>query len=137
MNSNVNITNTTANTVGVAAAKHDLIKPQQLSATSQLELPKQQTKSADHSRMALALLAEFGRADSIEKTEQAVAKLNEFLKDRERELEFSVDDATGRTILKVIHAESGEVIRQIPPEELLNVIRTFIEGTGSLIDEQA
>ncbi|MBO6754552.1 MULTISPECIES: flagellar protein FlaG [Spongiibacter] len=89
------------------------------------------------SRIAKALVAEFDPADRIEKTEQAVAKLNEILRDRERDLEFSVDETTGRTILKVIHAESGEVIRQIPPEELLQITRTFIEGTGSLIQAEA
>ena len=93
--------------------------------------------SNELSRLAMALVAEFDSTNSIEKTSQAVAKLNEILKDRERDLEFSVDDTTGRTILKVIHAESGEVIRQIPPEELLNIARTFIEGTGSLIEDQA
>lgn len=89
------------------------------------------------SRIAKALVAEFDPADRIERTEQAVAKLNEILRDRERDLEFSVDETTGKTILKVIHAESGEVIRQIPPEELLQVTRTFIEGTGSLIRTEA
>lgn len=89
------------------------------------------------SRLAAALVTEMGSAGNIERTEQAVAKLNEILKDRERDLEFSVDEDTGRTILKVIHAESGEVIRQIPPEELLNVARVFIEGTGSLIEDHA
>lgn len=92
---------------------------------------------ADLSRIAKALVAEFDPADRIDKTEQAVAKLNEILRDRERDLEFSVDEATGKTILKVIHAESGEVIRQIPPEELLQITRTFIEGTGSLIRAEA
>lgn len=89
------------------------------------------------SRLEVALVTELGARGNIERTEQAVAKLNEILKDRERDLEFSVDDDTGRTILKVIHAESGEVIRQIPPEELLHIARVFIEGTGSLIDDQA
>ena len=89
------------------------------------------------SRLAAALVTELGSSGNIERTEQAVAKLNEILKDRERDLEFSVDEDTGRTILKVIHAESGEVIRQIPPEELLNIARVFIEGTGSLIEDHA
>lgn len=107
------------------------------------EKPSSPTLTADPnsqdklSRLAAALVTELGSSPNIERTEQAVAKLNEILKDRERDLEFSVDEDTGRTILKVIHAESGEVIRQIPPEELLNIARVFIEGTGSLIDDQA
>jgi flagellar protein FlaG len=94
-------------------------------------------QSSEMSRMAAALATELSSPGNIERTEQAVAKLNEILKDRERDLEFSIDEDTGRTILKVIHAESGEVIRQIPPEELLNIARVFIEGTGSLIEDQA
>lgn len=91
------------------------------------------------SRLALAVVAvaDHGRAPNVQETEEAVARLNEILRDRRRELEFSVDQDTGRTVLKVIHAESGEVIRQIPPEELLQIARTFIEGTGSFIEEQA
>ncbi|CAA0099854.1 flagellar protein FlaG [Zhongshania aliphaticivorans] len=95
------------------------------------------SSGSELSRLAAALVTELGTPGNIERTEQAVAKLNEILKDRERDLEFSVDEDTGRTVLKVIHAESGEVIRQIPPEELLNIARVFIEGTGSLIEDQA
>jgi flagellar protein FlaG len=89
------------------------------------------------SLMVAALVTELGSPGNLKRTEQAVAKLNEMLKDRERDLEFSVDEDTGRTIFKVIHTVSGEVIRQIPPEELLDLARVFIEGTGSLIDDQA
>ncbi len=89
------------------------------------------------SRVASALLGDSGPSQAMERSEQMLAKLNELLRDRERDLEFSVDEATGKTILKVIHAESGEVIRQIPPEELLHIARVFIEGTGSLIEAEA
>ncbi|MGJ8686772.1 MAG: flagellar protein FlaG [Spongiibacteraceae bacterium] len=75
--------------------------------------------------------------DSADRSAKAVARLNEYLSERDRNLEFSIDDATGRTILKVIHAGSGEVIRQIPAEELLQIARAFIEGTGSLIESEA
>lgn len=119
----------------------DLTKAAHLSASSLKSAPKSQnadsTEPSELSRLAVALVAEFGSANNIVRTEQAVAKLNEILKDRERDLEFSIDEDTGRTILKVIHAESGEVIRQIPPEELLNIARTFIEGTGTLIEDRA
>jgi flagellar protein FlaG len=113
----------------------ELAKSGQAKTANSNAAPKEET--SELSRLAVALVAEFEGSNQIGKTAQAIAKLNEILRDRERDLEFTVDDATGRTILKVIHAESGEVIRQIPPEELLNIARTFIEGTGSLIEEQA
>lgn len=76
-------------------------------------------------------------AERVKISEKAAQRLNEVLRDRQRDLEFSVDETTGRTVLKVIHSESGEVIRQLPPEEILQIARAFIEGTGSLIDDEA
>jgi flagellar protein FlaG len=40
-------------------------------------------------------------------------------------LEFSVDKETGATIIKVLDIETGEVVRQIPPEEVLAFMRQF------------
>lgn len=75
--------------------------------------------------------------ERVKISEKAAQRLNEVLQDRQRDLEFSVDETTGRTVLKVIHSESGEIIRQLPPEEILQIARAFIEGTGSLIDDEA
>ncbi len=46
-------------------------------------------------------------------------------------LEFSVDKETGTTIIKVLDVETGEVVRQIPPEEVLAFMRQF-EKNGLL-----
>ena len=48
------------------------------------------------------------------------------------ELKFSVDKDTNVTVVKVVDSETGEVVRQIPPEEILNFMRQF-EKTGSLL----
>lgn len=40
-------------------------------------------------------------------------------------LEFSTDGETGVKIIKVYDRETGEVIRQIPPEELVDFLRQF------------
>ncbi len=46
-------------------------------------------------------------------------------------LEFSVDKDTGVTIIKVLDTETGEIVRQIPPEEVLTFMRQF-EKNGPL-----
>lgn len=46
-------------------------------------------------------------------------------------LEFSVDKETGATIIKVLDVETGQVVRQIPPEEVLAFMRQF-EKNGPL-----
>ena len=42
---------------------------------------------------------------------------------RNRTLQFSKDEDTGKTIIRVIDTETDEVIRQIPPEEFLKMVK--------------
>lgn len=98
---------------------------------------KAATSANPAEQVAEKIVEDIASGASADRGAKAVERLNEFLRERDRNLEFSVDDDTGRTILKVIHAGSGEVIRQIPAEELLQIARAFIEGTGSLIDSEA
>lgn len=60
---------------------------------------------------------------SVEELQQVVREMNEFVQNVRRELNFSVDEEVGRTIIKVIDSENDEVIRQIPAEEVLAVAR--------------
>lgn len=40
-------------------------------------------------------------------------------------LNFRIDDATKQVVVSVLDGKSGEVIRQIPPEEMLRLIAHF------------
>jgi flagellar protein FlaG len=65
----------------------------------------------------------------------AVKNLNDFVQNTQRELNFSIDEQTGRTVVKVIDPATQEVIRQIPAEEVLAVARRVAEemdGKGNL-----
>jgi len=73
-----------------------------------------------------------------EELNKAVAEINQFVQQVQRDLQFSVDDKTGRTVIKVIDSESKEVIRQIPEEKLLDVARTLRETLeGNLLEVKA
>ena len=50
-----------------------------------------------------------------------------------RGLRFSVDKETGQHIITVIDTESGEVIRQIPPGEVLNFLRQLEHRKGAML----
>jgi flagellar protein FlaG len=52
-------------------------------------------------------------------------------------LSFSVDDSTGRTIVRISDAKTGEMIRQIPSEELLAIARSLDRMQGMLLNQQA
>ena len=70
--------------------------------------------------------------------ETAVDAVQTVVSDLKRELQFSVDEDSGRTIITVIDRESGKIIRQIPSEELLQIAdRLAQSGDLNLIDSQA
>ena len=56
---------------------------------------------------------------------QAVSRLNDYVQTLRRDLQFRVDKDSNRVIVSVVNAESGEVIRQIPSEEVLAVARNL------------
>ena len=51
--------------------------------------------------------------------ESAVAEISEFVQSTNRSLSFSIDEQSQRSVVKVTDSESGDVIRQIPSEEVL------------------
>ena len=70
---------------------------------------------------------------------QIVESINSYLQSTRRALEFSVDEASGRTVITVMDGEREEVIRQIPPEAVLALVEQFrseqeLGGTG-LVDK--
>jgi len=69
--------------------------------------------------------------------EQARASIERFVRSMKRELEFTVDKESGRTVITVRNKETGEVIRQIPSEEVIALARAYAEGQPVLIDSQA
>jgi len=63
-------------------------------------------------------------------------QLREYLKSSERDLEFSVDTGADTTVITVRDA-SGEVIRQIPNEEALRLMRRLNAESGTFINVTA
>ncbi len=72
-----------------------------------------------------------------EDLEKAVSELKEYVQNVQRDLNFHVDDVTGRVVVKVIDAENDEVIRQIPPEEMLALSRRLAELMDENMQENA
>jgi len=75
----------------------------------------------------------------VKPSERALAQLNDFLKSQQQQLEFSMDKATRRIVLRVIDTSSGQVIRQVPSEDWLHLAQTLASGGsgGALIQDQA
>ena len=65
----------------------------------------------------------------------AVAQqLRDYLRSNGRDLEFRVDADTDAMVITVREAASGEVIRQIPSEEALQMRRYLDEWSGTFLN---
>ena len=74
---------------------------------------------------------------TIEKLEQAAARLKEVLRGTTSRLEIEIDSDTNKAVIRILNGESGEVIRQIPAQELLDLAKHLDEPKGLLVRERA
>ncbi len=81
------------------------------------------TRPAQDSRVQ----QEVARGVDSEKLQETVREMNAKVQNLRRNLQFSIDDASGRSVVRVIDAETDEVIRQIPSEEILNLAHRLTE----------
>lgn len=68
---------------------------------------------------------------STEKAQEVVEQLNNHAQAVNRDLHFSVDDDSGKTVIKVINSATAELVRQIPSEEVLRLSETIRESLDS------
>lgn len=68
-----------------------------------------------------------------EQLREAMNKVSSYMQNVQRNLNFSIDESTGQTVVKVIDAESEEVIRQFPSEEMLALARHLSEMNGESV----
>ena len=90
-----------------------------LPASSELQKATENSKNLSQASSAQADTVS-GEENDVE-LQEAVAKVESFLKVQNRDLAFSVDENTSRSVVTVKDSTSGEVIRQIPSEEVLKL----------------
>lgn len=73
---------------------------------------------------------------------EAVAEVQAFVQGMQRQLQFRIDEEAGsRTVVTILDSRTLEIIRQVPPEEILALARYFREygmgaGQGHLFQTQ-
>ncbi len=70
-----------------------------------------------------------------EKTKNLTEALNNLFQAFNLELRFSIHEGTREVIARIVNRETGEVIREIPPEKFLDMIAKLRELAGLFIDE--
>lgn len=68
---------------------------------------------------------------------KAAADLQQFVQSMGRNLSFSIDESTGYHVVRVVNPDTGELVRQLPSEELLKISRDFQRLNNVLVSQKA
>ena len=111
--------------------------------SNQARAPQQSVKS-DAQVVAQVISTEIkvsGVNEAAQPTREVVAKaaaqLQEFVSSMGRNLNFSIDESTGYNVVRVVNPDTGELIRQLPSEELLKISRDFQSLNNVLVSHRA
>ena len=104
--------------VGLKVVRDNTPTPVAVAKEETVDLAEKIVKQQE--KMALEKRREEPSKDQmVEKLNRQVSKMNEFVQSVQRDLSFSVDDDSGKTVVKVFNTQTKELVRQIPSEEAL------------------
>ncbi len=67
--------------------------------------------------------------DAIEKANKAIEGTNNYVK-------YSIHEKTHQIMVKIINKETDEVIKELPPEKILDMVANMLELAGLVVDEK-
>ena len=73
---------------------------------------------------------------SREATRKAAEALGEALSNLNRGIHYEIDESTNSVVTKIIDRDTKQVIRQIPPKEVLDIARKLKQFMGVLLDTE-
>ena len=98
-------------------------------------LPSQQTEKVEPKRQEIKIDTQpVGTAEEIGK---AIEQVQVMMDLRNRSVSFSQDTVSGREVIQVKNEQTGEVIRQMPAEELLAFMRNLTRMLGTFFDKSS
>jgi len=75
---------------------------------------------------------------SKEQVQKAMESIKQMVESKApNSLQFSVDNETGKTVVRISDVKTGEMIRQIPSEEMLEIARSLDRMQGMLLQQKA
>ncbi|MDQ0492658.1 flagellar protein FlaG [Paenibacillus brasilensis] len=72
-----------------------------------------------------------------EQTIQQLQKAIDAIQGPQKMFEISVHKKTHTIMIKVLNKETGDLIREVPPEKILDVAARMMEITGIIVDKKA
>ncbi|RTR32585.1 flagellar protein FlaG [Shewanella atlantica] len=129
----INLVNTPNNT----GVKSEVIAPLKATTPETAETePRALVKAVEESDKAASVSQDLTGEESPEKLQEAVAELSDTMSLMKKGLAFKVDDTSGISVVNVMDMDSGEMIRQIPTVEALELAQKMFEISGMLVETE-
>lgn len=106
--------------------------------TANLQPQQQEGKLAEKKERTVATeppIHYFSVADQ-HKIEASVAEVNQRLLGKDMKLAYEVHERTGRTMVRLVDMQTNEVIKEIPPANMLDVIGKIWDDMGIAVDRK-
>lgn len=71
-----------------------------------------------------------------EELKETVEKANQFLLGLKTQFNFKIHEGTGRTVVRLIDKQTHEVVKEIPPEKMLDILESVWDSAGILVDRK-
>lgn len=113
-------------TVDKTTSQGYCINPNNSQDRGEVNFVKEETKAQDKK----------GEKPSLNDLANAIEKINNTVRIFNRSIHFTKHEESGRLWVKVIDTETEKVVREIPPEEILNILARLDEIIGLLVDER-
>ncbi|MFT5790199.1 MAG: flagellar protein FlaG [Shewanella sp.] len=119
-----------AATASIVPSKPVTEPPQTLENESALMVPK--VENAEEAQQT-----EKGEQHKAEELTAVAAELTDMMSLMRKGLAFKVDEHSGQNVVSVMDIDSGDVLRQIPNEEALELAKKLAEVAGFLLETEA
>lgn len=117
--------------------------PSVVSTPTRVDLPidPQRTPSSNSSGEVRAVeeasTGAAAREPQRDQVQEAVRHVQDFVQPINQNIEFILDDDTGKVVVKVIDVATREVVKQIPSEEMLAIAKALDRLQGLLVRNTA
>lgn len=91
--------------------------------------------NSDRKSESLREKQEYSEQDLEDEVRESVKDVNEIVDKVKEGLSFQIHEDTEKMMVKVIDLNTDEVIKELPPEEMLDLQARIHEMVGILIDE--
>ena len=86
---------------------------------------------------AVPAVGEPQAAPTLDQVTQAINSINQAMSAMSSDIQFSIDEDSNRTIIKIVDQKPKEVLRQIPSVEALAIAKALDQAQGLLIKQKA